>query len=471
MTMCRARRPALVMVLVLALLTGWAASAAAKVFSPETFTLANGLQVVVIPNHRVPVVSHMVWYKVGSADEQAGKTGLAHFLEHLMFKGTDTVPAGEFSKTVARLGGRDNAFTAADYTAYYQNIAVDRLPRVMAMEADRMAHLKLAEKDFQTERQVVLEERRMRIDNNPAGLLGERADAALFVKHPYRNPVIGWYDEIEGLSRQDAVDFYKKWYAPNNAVLVVAGDITAAQLRPLAESTYGKLARREVPVRARPQEPPSVAMRRVELRDARVRQPSWSRTYLAPSYKRGETRYAYALQVLAEVVGGGSTSQLYRGLVVDRELADSAGASYEPGAVDLATFTVYASPRPGVPLDKLERAMLAEMTKIADAGVSAEEVERAKTRLGASVAYQRDSLYTGTQVLGSALAIGRTVDDVEAWPDRIAAVTPAEVSRAAAAVLDVKASVTGLLLPDPKAPPEARIRAFPPASGFSKELH
>ena len=456
--------------LLLALSALVAAPAQARVFDPETFTLANGMEVVVIPNHRTPIVSHMVWYKVGAADEVPGKSGLAHLLEHLMFKGTPSVPPGEFSKIVARNGGRDNAFTTSDFTAYYQNVAVDRLELVMKMEADRMKNLVLDEANFRTELAVVQEERRSRVDNNPAALLAEQMEATLFLNSPYHRPVIGWEKEIAALTRDDALAFYHRWYAPNNAILVIAGDVDAATIRPLAEKYYGGLDRAEIPARALTHEPPARAARRVTLTDARVGQPSWTRLYLAPSDNAGDKTLTAPLEVLAEVVGGGSTSRLFRTLVVDRGLAASASAAYDSTALDLSTFRIGVSPRPGVALDKLEALVDQELDRILKQGVPAEEVERAKTRLVAGSAYGRDSLHTGAQVLGEALATGQSVAEVESWPDRITAVTPAEVARAAAAVLDVKASVTGLLLPDPKVPPGSR-PAMSPLAGFTRELH
>ena len=428
----------------IALLPG---TASAQVFNPETFTLKNGMQVVVIPNHRVPVVSHMVWYKVGAADEVAGKTGLAHMVEHMMFKGTPTVPAGQFSRIVASNGGRDNAFTTADYTAFFQNVAVDRLGLVMKLEADRMANLKLEDKDFQPERQVVLEERRMRVENEPEAQLQEQMQAAMFLNGPYHHPVIGWRSEIEGYAVKDVVDFHRRWYAPNNAILVVSGDITAAQLKPLAEKYYGDIPARPVPHRARTEEPAPVAARSIELRDPDVTQPSWSRQYLAPSYGKGETQYAYPLQVLSQILGGGATSRLYKGLVVEQKLAASASAGYDPSAIDLTAFEIAASPSPGVPVEKLQEAIVASLRTVVTNGVSDEEVKRAKDQLQAGVAYARDSFHTGARVLGAALATGRTIADVESWPQRIAAVTPEQVNEAARAVLKDERAVTGLLLP------------------------
>ncbi len=442
---------------------------AAQVFNPETFQLTNGMQVVVVPNHRVPIVSHMVWYKVGAADEEPGRSGIAHLLEHMMFKGTKEIPPGAFSKIVARNGGRDNAFTSSDYTAYYQNVALDRLELVMRMESDRMRNLVFDEQNFATERAVVIEERRSRTDNNPSALLREQMEAALYLNSAYHRPVIGWMSEIEGLTHADAMSFYKRWYAPNNAILVVAGDVTAETVRPLAEKYYGILDRADTPPRQRLKEPPAVAARTVTLTDARVRQPSWSRMVLAPSYTAGERDLAYAMQVLSEVVGGGATSRLYRSLVVEQGLAASAGSAYDPTTVDLSSFTVYATPRPGVAMDRLQAAVDKELKAIAAKGIAAAEVERAKQRLEANVVYARDSLHTGAQTLGAALATGQQVADVEAWPQRIRAVTTDEVARAARLVLDARGSVTGLLLPDPNAPKTAD--AAPMAPPASKGVH
>ncbi len=424
-----------------------AVPAMAQVFNPETFTLKNGMQVVVIPNHRVPVVSHMVYYKVGSADEVEGKTGLAHMVEHMMFKGTKTVPAGVFSQMVARNGGRDNAFTTADYTAYYQNVAVDKLDLVMRLEADRMANLSLKDGDFQPERQVVLEERRMRTENAPGALLGEQINAALYLNTPYHHPVIGWRSEIEKYVLQDVIDFHRRWYAPNNAVLLVAGDITAAALKPLAEKYYGVIPARPVPPRQRTEEPPPIAARTVELRDPNVHLANWQRQYLAPSYHSGETKYAYPLQVLAEILGGGTTSRLYKSLVVDQKLAASASADYEPDSIGPTSVSFDASPLPGVSMESLQAAMTAQIRAVASEGVSPEEVAEAKQRLHTAIIYAKDSYSAGARALGEALCTGESIAEAEAWPVRIAAVTPESVNEAARYVLRDERAVTGLLLP------------------------
>lgn len=426
---------------------GWASTG---LFDPETFTLDNGMEVVVVTNRSAPVVSHMVWYRVGAADEPPGKSGIAHFLEHLMFKGTPTVPDGAFSATIARNGGQDNAFTSWDFTAYFQNVAVDRLPMVMELEADRMTNLVLSEEDVETERAVILEERRQRIDNSPSGRLSEQMFAALFQNHPYGTPIIGWAHEIVGLERQDALDFYQDWYAPNNAVLVVTGDIDAEELRPLAEQFYGVIPARPVPARFRPSEPEQSAERRVILRDPQVQQADWRRFYLAPSYADdpGDVD-SYALQVLNEVLGAGGTSRLYRALVIDQRLAVGAGTAYSGGDLDQTVFAAFITPRPGADLDAVEAAFEAEIERLLTDGLTEEELEPAKERLVIGSVFARDSLMAPARTFGAALAVGRTAADVEAWTDRIAAVTADEVVNAARAVLRRDRSVTGLLLPEP----------------------
>jgi zinc protease len=426
------------------------AEAGHGVFNPESFTLENGMQVVVVPIHRMPVVTHMVWYKAGSADEPPGKTGVAHLLEHLMFKATKTRPSGEFSKIVARVGGSENAFTSLDYTGYFQTVAVEHLEKMMAMEADRMKNLVLNPKEVETERLIVLEERSQRTDNNPGSILREHVNAALFLNYPYRRPIIGWEHEIRGLSVDDLRAFYRKWYTPANAILVVAGDITAAKLRPMAEKTYGKIPASPSIDRGRPLEPEHRASRRVSMQDARVRQPSLSRIYLAPSGLTSITggagsEHSDALEVLAGVIGGGTTSQIYRSLVVEQKLAVSAGAGYGSDSYGPARFSFYASPATGVSMEKIEAALISEIDKILKDGVAQKEVDRVKKSMIAEAIYARDSLSTGARVIGSALASGRSIEDVETWPHRIAGVTVAQVNAAARAVLQGKPTVTALL--------------------------
>jgi zinc protease len=441
-------------------------------FGAEGFTLENGLQVVVIPNHRAPAITQMVWYKVGGADEPRGKSGIAHFLEHLMFRGTTDVPPGQFSRLVAQNGGRDNAFTGEDYTAYYQTVAVDRLPLVMKLEADRMQNLQISDAVVLPEREVIIEERRSRIDNNPAALLTEQVHTALYLNHPYRIPTIGWEHEMAKLSTEDALAHYRSWYAPNNAVLVVAGDVTTAQVKSLAEQYYGAIPSRPVPPRGRLVEPPHVASARLELRSPRVAQANWTRSYLAPSYTGGETKHAYALEVLAQIVGSGATSRLNRALVIDQKVAQAAGAFYDPGALDLATFGFYAVPRGDRPVADVEKAVEIEIQTLITKGVTSEEVERAKTRMIAEAVYARDSLSGPANIFGAALVTGRTIADVEAWPARIAAVTVDQVDDAARYVIRDATAVTSVLLPDsPVASASEAPTPAPILPGPSQPLH
>jgi len=422
------------------------AEAPKGVFFPETFTLSNGLQVVVITNRRAPVVLHMMWYKVGAADEPPGKSGIAHFLEHLMFKGTKSLGPGMFSKIVANNGGQENALTSSDYTAYYQNVAKDRLETVMKIEADRMQNLSLSDGEVTAERKVILEERRQRVDNSPRSILWEQANAALYMNHPYRIPVIGWEHEMKGLTTADAMAFYRRWYAPNNAVLVVAGDVTAADVRPLAEKYYGVIPRGDIPARVRPDEPPHRHARRVTYKDSRVNQPNWTRFFIAPSYNRGETKHAYALQVLSEILGSGATSRLYQELVVKQKIAASAGSGYSGSNYDYSNFYVYATPTAGTSWETLEKAVEAEIAKLVESGVTADEVARAKQVLIDRASFARDNLRTGVMSFGVALATGRTAADVEAWPENIAKVTADDINAAARHVLKDTGSVTALLL-------------------------
>jgi zinc protease len=427
------------------------AAVAAETGGPKIsqFTLPNGLELVVIPDHRAPIVTHMIWYKVGAADETPGKSGLAHFLEHLMFKGTAKHPIGEFSQVVARMGGQENAFTAQDYTAFYQRVPSEKLGTVMDFEADRMTGLQLTDKVVLPERDVILEEQNQRVANNPRARLGEQVDAALFLNHPYGKPVIGWRHEMEQLTRDDAIGFYRRFYAPNNAVVVVAGDVDGETAHKLALETYGKVARHSnILPRHRPQEPPPVAVRSLTLADPRVEQPLMSRDYLVPSFTTGKRGESEPLEVLAHILGAGSNSLLYRTLVVDKHLAVAAGASYDSTALDMAKFGVYGIPAPGTTLRQLEAAIDEVIAQTIAKGVTAEELESAKTRLIADAIYAQDNQATMARWYGAALTTGETVNDVLHWPDRIRVVTTAQVQDAARHWLDKRRSVTGYLVKD-----------------------
>ncbi len=433
----------------LLLLLAAAGQARAELFEAHQFTLANGLTVVVIPNHRAPIVTQMVWYKVGAADETRGKSGLAHFLEHLMFRGTKAVPAGAFSRTIAKNGGRDNAFTGEDSTAFYQNVAADRLELVMKLEADRMANLVISDQVVTPEREVIIEERRQRVDNSPAALFDEQLNTALFLHHPYRIPTIGWEDEMHGLTAADARGFYHRWYAPNNAVVVISGDVTPERVKELAEKYYAPVPAHAVPARQRVNEPPKVAAARLTMHSPRVTEISWSRQFLAPSYRAGEKQYAYALQVLAEVLGGGAASPLYKGLVIDHPLALSAEAFYDPNVFDLATFGFSARLKNGVAVADFETALDAIVKAALEGGITSDEVERAKTNMRSEAVYARDSLSGPANMVGAALAVGRSLDDVQSWSDRIGAVTVEQVIEAAHLVIRDDVAVTGMLMPGP----------------------
>jgi zinc protease len=413
------------------------------------FTLANGLEVVVVPDRRAPVVTHMVWYKVGAADETPGKSGLAHFLEHLMFKGTANNPVGRFSQTVAFVGGQENAFTTQDYTGYFQRVSRENLKTMMEFEADRMTGLVLTDAAVTPELKVVLEEYNQRVANNPRARLSEQIDAALYLNHPYGKPVIGWRHEIEKLNRDDALAFYRRFYTPNNAVLIIAGDVTTDEIRTLAEATYGKVPKiADIAPRHRPQEPTPVAQRHVTLADARVELPSVHRAYLVPSSTTAKAGESEALEVLSFILGHGTTSRLYRTLVVDRELAVGAGGWYSGTALDATQFGMYGSPKPGVTLEQLENAIDAVVDEVIAKGVTAEEVDLAKNRLIADAVYAQDNQATMARWYGAALTTGSTVESVQSWPDRIRAVTADAVNAAAKTWLDKRRSVTGYLIKD-----------------------
>lgn len=431
-----------------ALLVFAASAHARELPRPETFTLRNGLEVVVITDRRAPVVTHMVWYRVGAADEPRGLSGIAHFFEHLMFKGTREIAPGEFSRIVARNGGDLNAFTSWDYTAYFERIARDRLELVMRMEADRMRNLRFSDETFFSERDVIVEERRQRIDNNPGAVLGERMRAMLWPHHPYGTPIIGWLHEIQSLDRESALEFYRTWYAPNNAILVVAGDIDAAELRPLAERYYGRLRpTRNLPARNWVQDPPAVGPMRVSHRDEKVRQPSMSRMYRAVSYATGEQRQAHALDVAIEILGGSQTSRLYRALVEDQRIAVSAGARASTSGLGGGSVSIFATPVEGVSLETIEAAVDAVIADYLRDGPTQAELERAKSSLSAAAIYARDSQQSLAQIYGSSLAQGETIDDVVNWGVEIAAVTREEALAMARQTLDLNDSVTGWLLP------------------------
>ncbi|MFP4314061.1 MAG: M16 family metallopeptidase [Alphaproteobacteria bacterium] len=422
-----------------------------KVFDAKSITLDNGMQVVVVENDRVPVVTHMVWYKVGAADEPPGKSGIAHFLEHLLFKGSEGMEPGEFSRTIRNLGGNDNAFTSQDYTAYFQSIASEHLEKVMTMEAGRMRGATLPENEVISERKVILEERSQRTDNNPGAKFGEALNAALYIHHPYGHPVIGWAHEMETLSREDAKGFYDRWYGPNNAILVVSGDVQADEVFDLAKKIYGPLEEIDVPERERTQSPPLAGQKLVTYRDPVVRQPVYQRAYRVPSYRQ-DKEAALAFQVLEDIVGSGPTSRLYKALVIDQKLATSAGLGYRSASWDDAGLWISASPAPGIDMSQIEAAIDEELRKLAENGVSDEELQDSLTRLQNEAIYARDSLAGPAMIIGYSLVTGSSLDDVESWPQNIAKVTADQIQELAQTYLlpsgDKAMYVEGYLLPE-----------------------
>ncbi|SFP35688.1 M16 family metallopeptidase [Tranquillimonas alkanivorans] len=412
-----------------------------------TFTLENGMEVVVIEDHRAPVVVHMVWYKTGAADEPAGTSGIAHYLEHLMFKGTDDLAPGEFSEIVAAQGGTDNAFTSYDYTAYFQRVAADRLGLMMEMEADRMRDLELDAADIVTERQVVVEERNQRTENDPGALFSEQRSAAQYLNHPYGTPIIGWMHETENLTLQDALDFYETFYAPNNAILIVAGDVDPEEVKALAQEHYGPLEPTEnLPERERPQEPPQLAERRMVYEDARIAQPYVIRTYLAPERDAGDQEKAAALTLLAEVLGGSSqTSVLGRELQFEEQTALYTSAFYSGVSLDDTTFGLVIVPAPGVSLEEAEAALDREVAEFLEEGVDPEQLDRIKMQLRASNIYAQDSAQARARRYGQALTSGLTVEDVQAWPEILQNVTEEDIIAAGREVFDRDNAVTGWL--------------------------
>jgi zinc protease len=421
--------------------------------APETqgiahWTMDNGLEVVVIPDQRAPIVTHMVWYKVGSADDLPGKSGNAHFLEHLMFKGTAKHPAGELDRVVNELGGSHNAFTTTDVTAYMQTIPPEALATMMDFEADRMRGLVLTPEIIGEERNVVIEERRQRTDSNPQGVLGEEVTATLYQNHPYRIPTIGWMGEMEQLNTVDATNFYQRYYQPNNAVLVVAGDVDPDTVRALAEASYGKVPRGpDLPPRVRPAEPQQDTARTVTIKDARVGVPSFSRNWVVPNYRTAAPGEAEALDLLSEILGGGTRSRFYQEIVVKKGIAAGAGAGYAGGSYDPSAFTVYGAPQGEHSLADVEKAVDEQIARLIRDGITAKELDSAKMRFVRSMIFARDQQASMANIYGSMLATGRTVEDITQWPERIRAVTPEQVQAVAAKYLDPSIAVTSYLLP------------------------
>ncbi len=452
-----------ILFILIALVLASPAHAQDKVFNASEMMLENGMQVVVIPNHRTPVVTHMVWYKVGAADEVPGHSGAAHFLEHLLFKGSDVIggeplKAGEFSKRVRSMGGNDNAFTSQDYTAYFQSVPSDRLEEVMRMEAGRMRGATPPLEEVASENLVILEERRQRTDNDPRGRFGEQMAAAAYINHPYGTPVIGWYHEMEKLDWDHLQSFYDQWYGPNNAILVVSGDAKPDEVFKLAKEIYGSIPKSEaIQPRKRTISPIMNSQTQVTLAHPSIREAVFQRLYRVPSYHQNKEA-SLALQVLDEIMGGGSTSRLYTSLVVEQKIASSAGLSYRSNSYDDSGLWVYATPLPDQDVATIKGAIEDELRLLIKEGVSEDELREAKIRMQDAAIYARDSLTGPAMVIGYSLVTGSSLDDVETWPSLIEDVSAAQVQEAARLYLNPDAPsdtppVDGVLLPKSETPP------------------
>ena len=406
--------------------------AAATAFAePYEKTLANGLRVIVKEDHRAPTVVHMVWYHIGAMDEKDGTSGLSHALEHMMFKGTKKVGPGQFSKLVAAAGGRDNAFTSEDYTAYFQLVPKRALPEMMALEADRMANLQVDPKEFAQEIKVVMEERRMRTEDNPEGLLQEKLNAIMFQTHPYRRPVIGWMHDLENMTAADLRNWYKEWYVPNNAYVVVVGDVNKDEVFKLAEKYYGGIKPHALPARKPLDEPEQLGIKRIAVK-APAKLPFLEMAWKVPKLKDvDKDREPYALEVLSSVLDGHEAARLSKDLIRGEKVAQSAGAGYDPTLRGEATFVLEGQPAEGRTVADLEAALRGEIKRIQTEGISAEELKRVKVQTIASQVYKRDSLMAQAMEIGGIEAAGLGWRDIDKMLEKIRSVTAEEVQAVA----------------------------------------
>jgi zinc protease len=441
----------------------WLAAAGAAAAAPAPaveHTLGNGMRVIVKPDRRAPVVVSMVWYRVGSIDETNGVTGVAHVLEHMMFKGTRRVPAGEFSRRIAAAGGRDNAFTGRDYTAYFQTLHKSQLPLAVRLEADRMTNLVLSAEEFAKEIKVVMEERRWRTDDRPRAVLFERLMAAALSAHPYRNPIIGWMNDLENMRVEDTRAFYERWYAPNNAVLVVVGDVSPQQVFDLAERHFGPIRARTLPERKPQQEPPQLGIKRLTVK-APAEQAYLVMAYHAPALRDPEADFEpYALEMLANVLDGNDAARLNRVLVREERVASAIDASYDGVARGPGMFYLSGVPAEGRTVHDLEQALRREIARIASDGVAEDELRRVKAQAIAAQVYQRDSMFFQARQIGAMESVGLSHRALDLFIERLKAVT-AEQVQAVARKYFVDDSLTVATL-DPQ-PLASRRPAAPPA--------
>ena len=419
----------------------------------ERFTLSNGLTVVVMPNDRLPVVSHLLVVKAGGADDPYGKSGLAHYLEHLLFTGTKNFPEGVYDRSIARVGGTQNAYTTREYTLYYATVAKEHLPAVMTMEADRIANLSFEPAAAARELKVITEERNMRVDNSPAAQWHEQLDALTFLNHPYHQPLIGWAEDMATFTAADAQKFFNEHYRASNMILVVAGDVSAREVRRYAQRYYGGLMAGASPPRAWPKEPPLRMSRRGEMHDVRVNEPRILRQYIAPSVIEGATKDAMPLAVFAQYVGGGDSSVLYNALVREQKLATSISVDYDPMAMGPALLRISATPAASITPAQLEEALDRELAHVLANPLDMAAITRAKTLLTAEVTYAQDGLQQMAMVMAELYAHGLDENYFYGWSDAIAQVTDEATLAAARAVIKPNAGVTGYLLPETKTTP------------------
>ncbi len=405
--------------------------AAEKIFNAKSYKLDNGLQIVVVENHRAPVVTQMIWYRVGAADEPLGKSGIAHFLEHLMFKGQKhpklgNLEAGEFSRIIRSLGGEDNAFTSQDYTAYYQSIASDHLEKIMTMEAGRMRGMNIPEGGFKSENKVIQEERRQRTDNDPRAQMIEQLNEALFPNHPYALPVIGWMHEVQNLKQDEVVSFYNEHYAPNNAILVISGDVTGEEVYKIAQRTYGVLKSVKLAERKRTISPPFIAQTTVTIENTTIKEPAFRKIYRVPS-ARQDKQASLALEILADIMGSGPTSRLYKALVVEQKLATNISLSYHSTAWDDAKLSIYANPQSVEKIDAMHISINSELRDLIKNGITDTELTNAIERMQAEAIYARDSLSGPAMIIGASLITGSSLDDIEYWASDINSITKEKI--------------------------------------------
>lgn len=397
----------------------------------HTYTLDNGMRILVRSDDRAPVVSSMVWYRVGASYESSGITGISHALEHMMFKGTQAHPAGAFSRIISELGGRENAFTGRDYTAYYQQLAAEHLDTALELEADRMQHLSLPQEAFRREMQVIREERRLRTEDDPNALTWEHFRATAWFNSPYGQPVIGWMSDIEAYTVQDLRDWYARWYTPSNALLVVAGDVDPDAVRRMAQEHFGDIPGRPVPVSKPREEPSQRGERRITVQ-APARVPFWVMGYKAPSLPTAaEPWEAYALLVAAGILDSGESARIPRELVRGRELAASAGAGYSPFARLGTLFTLWATPAPGEDHQSVETALTGMVAQLRESPPTPQELERVKAQVIAGDVYRRDSIHGQAMRIGLLESIGLSWREGEAFAERVQAVTAEQVQAVA----------------------------------------